>query len=138
MIWLHYAPKCLQHSNLPTWPSIFTDWPHSNIWQPNSILWAWMFSNGLRLDTDKTQLVWLGTRHLLFEVDYASLISPFPNLTFSNCVKNLGFCINSNLTFKDHFVWLSHSCFYRLRQIKVICSSLSIWLMVCYHLVRLL
>lgn len=57
----------------------------------NSILWVWMFSNGLRLDTDKTQLVWLGTKHLLFKVDYASLISPFPNLTFSNCIKNLGF-----------------------------------------------
>ena len=85
-----------------------------------------MFSNRLRLNPDKTQLIWLGTKHLHSKVDYSSLSSLFPHLSFSTCVKNLGIYIDSNLSFREHFSRLSRSCFYQLRQIRVIRSSLSL------------
>ena len=39
------------------------------------ILRDWMFSNRLRLNPDKTQLIWLGTKRLHSQVDYSSLSS---------------------------------------------------------------
>ena len=86
----------------------------------------WMFSNRLRLNPEKTQLIWLGTKHLHNKIDYDLLNSLFPSLSFSNCIRNLGVYLDSNLTFKEHFARLTRSCFYQLRQIRVIRSSLSL------------
>src|SRR6218665_383541 len=45
---------------------------------------AWMSSNRLRLNSAKTQFIWLGTRQQLAHLDMAALSAAFPLLTFSS------------------------------------------------------
>src|SRR6218665_2204237 len=45
---------------------------------------TWMSSNRLRLNSAKTQFIWLGTRQQLSRLDMAALSDAFPLLTFSS------------------------------------------------------
>jgi len=44
---------------------------------------AWMSSNRLRLNSSKTQFIWLGTRQQLAKIDLEALAQEFPQITFS-------------------------------------------------------
>jgi len=88
-------------------------------------LQAWMSSNRLRLNPSKTQLIWLGTRQQLAKVDLVSITSKYPHLAFSSSVRDLGVTIDQELTFVQHINLLCRSCYYQLRQLRVISRSLS-------------
>jgi len=81
---------------------------------------AWMRSNRLRTNADKTQLVWLGTRQQLAKLPLLSaLIKP------SSTVLDLGVNIDGQLTMDDHVTTLHWSCLFQLRQIRMVRSSLT-------------
>ena len=52
------------------------------------VLEAWMCSNRLRLDSSKTQFIWLGTRQQLAKIDLEALAQEFPQITFSQWQRN--------------------------------------------------
>ena len=86
---------------------------------------AWLSSNRLRLNPTKTQFIWLGTRQQLAKLDFNLLAVEFPLITFSTSVRNLGVILDQELCFSKHLSSLSRSCFYQLRQLRVIARSLS-------------
>jgi hypothetical protein len=88
-------------------------------------LTAWLSSNRLRLNSSKTQYIWLGTRQQLAKLDLASLATDFPHVTFSTSVRDLGVILDQELTFSEHIQKLSRACFYQLRQLRVVARSLS-------------
>jgi hypothetical protein len=49
---------------------------------------AWMSSNRLRLNSSKTQFIWLGTRQQLAKIDLEALAQEFPQITFSQWQRN--------------------------------------------------
>lgn len=86
---------------------------------------AWLSSNRLRLNPLKTQFIWLGTRQQLAKLDLNSLSAEFPLISFSTSVRDLGVILDQELTFTKHLSSLSRSCFYHLRQLRVVARSLS-------------
>ena len=86
---------------------------------------AWMSSNRLRLNPTKTQYIWFGTRQQLAKIDMDALALEFPLITFSPFVRDLGIILDQELTFTRHINLLCRSCYYQLRQLKVVSRSLS-------------
>jgi len=58
----------------------------------------WMASNRLKLNEDKTQVIWLGTRQQLDKVMVRDLNLPNAMVSFSTVVNNLGVLLDSQLT----------------------------------------
>ena len=79
-----------------------------------------MSSNRLRLNSSKTQFIWLGTRQQL-----AKIAQEFPQFTFSSSVRDLGVTLDQELTFMRHINLLCHDCYYQLRQLRVVFRSLA-------------
>src|ERR1700733_5175586 len=86
---------------------------------------SWMSSNRLRLNSSKTQLIWLGTRQQLARLDMTALATAFPLFTFSSVVRDLGVTLDCELTFIPHLNLLSRNCFYQLRQLRTVARSLT-------------
>ena len=84
---------------------------------------AWMSSNRLRLNPTKTQYIWFGTRQQLAKIDMKALALEFPLITFSPFVRDLGIILDQELTFTRHINLLCRSCYYQLRQLKVVSRS---------------
>ena len=62
-----------------------------------------MASSRLKLNEDKTQIIWLGTRNQLNKTLPQTLtLRNGTVLQFSTAVKNLGVLIDSQLTMADH------------------------------------
>jgi len=79
-----------------------------------------MASNRLKLNEDKTQLIWLGTRQQLDKITVQTLTLPNATVPFSTVVNDLGVLLDSQLTMADHIAALSRSCFFHLRRIRSI------------------
>src|SRR6218665_1875860 len=86
---------------------------------------TWMSSNRLRLNSAKTQFVWLGTHQQLSRLDMAALSDAFPLLTCSSAVRDLGVTLDCQLTFATRISLLSRDCFYQLRQLRTVTRSLT-------------
>src|SRR5688572_26326054 len=54
----------------------------------NRAMEAWMSSNRLRLNSSKTQFIWLSTRQQLAKIDLETLAQEFPQITFSQWQRN--------------------------------------------------
>jgi len=80
----------------------------------------WMASNRLKLNEDKPQLIWLGTRQQLDKITVQTLTLPNATVPFSTVVNDLGVLLDSQLTMADHIAALSRSCFFHLRRIRSI------------------
>src|SRR6218665_829223 len=50
----------------------------------------WMSSNRLRLNAQKTKLIWLGNRQQLAKLNLDALSAEFPTMSFSQVVRDLG------------------------------------------------
>jgi len=86
----------------------------------------WMASNRLKLNEDKTQIIWLGTRHQLNKTLPQTLtLRNGTVLQFSTAVKSLGILIDSQLTMADHITAVCRSRFFQLRQLRSIRQSLT-------------
>ena len=86
---------------------------------------AWMSSNRLRLNPNKTQYIWFGTRQQLAKINLEALALEFPWITFSSSVRDLGVTLDQELTFTRHINLLCRDCYYQLRQLRVISRSLT-------------
>ena len=85
----------------------------------------WMADNHLKLNEEKTQIIWLGTRQQLNKVTARALTLLNAAVKFSTTVKDLGVLLDSQLTMADHIAALSRSCFFYIRQLRSIRQSLT-------------
>ena len=86
---------------------------------------SWMSCNRLRMNAEKTQVIWIGSRQQLAKVDIEELQLLSANVHFSTTVSNLGVHFDSQLTMRDHVTATCRSCFFQLRQLRAIRSSLT-------------
>ena len=70
----------------------------------------WMTGNRLKLNTDKTQFIWHGTRVQLTKVDINSIVLDGVNIPVSAEVRCLGVVLDGELTFASHTRQLSRNC----------------------------
>ena len=89
-----------------------------------AVIHAWMSSNRLKLNADKTEFIWLGTRQQLSKVVATPLQVKDQLLQPTDAVRNLGVLIASPLTIEAHVWNVVRSCFYQLRQLRSIRRSL--------------
>jgi len=85
----------------------------------------WMADNHLKLNEEKTQIIWLGTRQQLNKVTARALTLPNATVEFSTTVKDFSVVLDSKLTMADHTAALSRSCFFYIRQLRSIRQSLT-------------
>jgi len=86
---------------------------------------AWMCSNRLKMNAEKTQLIWLGTKQQLDKLSVTELCPLSARATFSSTVHDLGFLLDCQLTIKDHVSALCRFCFWQLRQLRLVRSWLT-------------
>ena len=79
---------------------------------------AWMSSNRLKMNADKTQIIRLGTRQQLAKLSTTEIQLLSSTVEFSSAVSNLGVLIDMD----NHVASLSRSCFFQLRQLRTIRS----------------
>ena len=79
-------------------------------------------TNRLKMNADKTQLISLGTKQQLDNLSVTELSLLSAKVTFSSTVYDLGFLFDSQLTTKDHVSVLCRSCFWQLRQLRLVRS----------------
>ena len=58
---------------------------------------GWMRSNRLKMNTDKTQLIWIGTRQQLSKVDINEIELQLDTVSFSTSVSDLGVILDNQL-----------------------------------------
>jgi len=72
---------------------------------------AWMSSNQLKMNTNKTQLLWLGTKQQLDKLSVNELQLLQSTVSFSGSISNLGITINSQLSTSGHATSLCQAGF---------------------------
>ena len=77
-----------------------------------------MTSNRLKLNLDKTQFIWLGTRQQLAKVQCQTITLGTSTIPMSAKVTCLGVVLDSKLKFNNHLKRLSGCCFYHLWQLR--------------------
>ena len=82
----------------------------------------WMSSNRLRLNTDKTQFIWLGTGHALGKLDMAQVKAILPS---TDVVNNLGVSFDSELRMERQVSRLCQVCYFHLRRLRTVRRSLT-------------
>jgi len=87
---------------------------------------AWMRSNRLRMNADKTQLLWLGTRQQLAKLTVTELPLLSAFVKPSSAVLDLGINIDGQLAMADHVATLRRSCLFHLCQLQMVRSSLTL------------
>lgn len=82
----------------------------------------WSFAHKLKLNPDKSEVIWLGSRQQLAKLSEAdkSLQLPDGLVRSSTTVKNLGVVIDERLSFDDQARSCIKSCYFHLRRLKQI------------------
>ena len=78
----------------------------------------WMGSNTLRLNQDKAQIIWIGTRQQLSMVNVTELTLSTAAVSLSSTVSDLGLLIDGQLNMSDHIASVCRSCYFQLRQLR--------------------
>jgi hypothetical protein len=86
---------------------------------------AWMASNRLKLNGDKTEFIWIGSKGNLQKVHQGPLNVSGASVLPATCVRDLGVYIDSELSMKNHINRLTQTCYFQLRQLRVIRRSLT-------------
>ena len=86
----------------------------------------WMSSNRLKLNSEKTQFIWLGSRQQLSKVGIDHVQLGNYAVTPQSTVCNLGVHLDGQLTMKVHVQRISQTSFYQLRQLRSVRRSLSV------------
>ena len=87
---------------------------------------SWMASNRLRLNPSKTEMIWLGSTGQLRNCPMSPLLISGVWITPSSKVRNLGVIIDDALTMSVHVNKLVSTCFFHLRQLRMVCRSLDV------------
>ena len=85
----------------------------------------WMRSNRLKLNSDKTQFMWLGSKQQLAKIETESMQIGEHCIKFSTSAKNLGVTFDPELKMDLHVNNMTRSCFFQLRQLRSIRRSLT-------------
>ena len=85
---------------------------------------SWMASNRLRLNPSKTEMIWLGSTGQLRNCPMSALLISGVWITPSSKVRNLGVIIDDALTMSAHVNKLVSTCFFHLRQLRMVRRSL--------------
>jgi len=80
----------------------------------------WMCANRLKLNADKTELLWVGSRHSLSQQDSCLPVLQLgsDSIVARDHVRLLGVTLSSDLSFDRHVSIVSASSFYWLRQLQ--------------------
>jgi len=89
-----------------------------------SVSLNWMTSNRLKMNSDKIDLIWLGSTQQLAKLQHQSVCLNGVNIPVSAEVTCLGVLLDSRFTFTPHVQCLARRCFYYLRQIRTVRRSL--------------
>ena len=84
-----------------------------------------MLSNRLRLNQDKTEFIWFGTRQQLAKRDLQSISAISPSLISTSLVRDLGALLDSELTMEKHVTKICQLCFFQLRRLRAVRHSLT-------------
>ena len=85
----------------------------------------WMASNRLKLNPSKTELIWLSSSRRLRHCSSGEQTIAGVRITPSLHVRNLGVMVDGELTMGTHVSHLTRTCFYHLRQLRVVRRSLT-------------
>jgi len=77
-----------------------------------------MNNNRLKLNTDKTQVNWLGSTQQLMKVNTSDIHLQCGSVSCLSVVNSLGVLIYSNLSMSEHISNVCRLCFYQFRQIR--------------------
>ena len=82
----------------------------------------WLTSSRLKLNMDKNELLWLGTRALLSRLDGRGPVLTVGSSTIepSQSARLLGVMMTPDLSLNKHISLTSSRCFYQLRQLKAV------------------
>jgi len=72
----------------------------------------------LKMNTDKTDFIWLGSKHQLAKIQSQSIALDAVHAPVSSVVTCLGVQFDNHLTFTPHVQGLARRCFYHLRQLR--------------------
>ena len=86
----------------------------------------WMSANRLKLNTDKTELIWTGTRSNLERIPGGDVSLTLGNdvIPAAESVQVLGVVITPDLRLDKHVTAVSAKCFFQLQQLRRVCRSL--------------
>ena len=84
-----------------------------------------MTAKRLKINTDKTYFIWLGSEHQLAKIHPQSIVLEAVHVHVSSVVACLGVQFDSQLTFTPHIQGLARRCFYHLRQLRSVRWSLT-------------
>jgi hypothetical protein len=85
----------------------------------------WLQSNRLKMNAEKTQVIWLGTRQQLEKVNIDEIQLSSASIPVSTSVVDLGVSIDSQLTMSEHVASVCRSCCFQLRQLRAVRRSLT-------------
>lgn len=85
----------------------------------------WMNNNRLKLNTDKTQIIWVGSRQQLARLVDTGVTLRSATVSSSSTVVDLGVHLDDQLTMAAHVAHLSQVCYFQLRQLRSIRRFLS-------------
>ena len=85
----------------------------------------WMSSNRLKLNADKTEFLWIGTRQQLLKVSNQPLLVDGQPVTPVKSARNLCVLVDGELTMDVHVSAVVKGCFYQLRQLRSVQRSLT-------------
>src|SRR5664279_748783 len=83
-----------------------------------------MASNRLKLNADKTEFIWLGTRQQLRKISQQPLDVGGASVAPVSKVRDLGVIIDDELTMAAHVNHVVSGCFYQLRQLRSVRRAL--------------
>ena len=87
----------------------------------------WLGRNRLKMNPDKTQIIWLGSRQRLATINIAPLrLHDGTVITPSTSVHDLGVVFDSELSMSELVNKVTSNCFYQLRQLRTVHHSLSL------------
>jgi len=84
-----------------------------------------MCANRLKLNTLKTEVIWCATSRRQQQLPTAEIRVGSDYVRPSKCVRNLGICIDSDVTMKTHVTRTVASCFATRRQLRTVRRSVS-------------
>ena len=84
---------------------------------------ARMKANWLRLNPQKTQLIWLGSPQQLERLTMVDIEMMSASLSPLSTVRDLGVNTDSLLTMADHVSAVCRACYFQMRQLRVVLQS---------------
>ena len=85
----------------------------------------WLASNRLRLNPDRTEVMWCSSARKASTFDQPSLTIGQSTISPSNVDRNLGVQLRADLSAADQVSKIVRSCYYNIRQLRTIRSTLT-------------